>query len=321
MAAVSPARANALLLGVMTFGQLLLMAASVRGSHRGLAGGRGRGRRRPSPRWPPSDPSSGIVQDVVHFFRDIHADDVENARLRLEATRLSGELVADEVARRREHAAATAARHARGAHAEIDRGLRRDRAARRASRACFWSIAARADGVRPDMAVVAWGGAVGRVVGVEREFARVRLLSDPNSGAAGVIARSRAEGMIVGRGAEPLEMIYVPQVRRRRRGRPHRDLGARRRVPPRVRARPRDGHRGARGREQVDPVGAGDRRSLHRRRLDPARAVGHASCWRRTSPRRSHDRPLGRAGHRALAHRGAGVGPFRSRGSRATSRS
>jgi len=67
------------------------------------------------------------------------------------------------------------------------------------------------DGVRPDMAVVAWGGAVGRVVSVERGFARVRLLSDPNSGASGVIVRSRAEGMIVGRGTEPMEMIYVPK--------------------------------------------------------------------------------------------------------------
>jgi rod shape-determining protein MreC len=68
-----------------------------------------------------------------------------------------------------------------------------------------------ADGVRTDMAVVAWGGAVGRVVSVDRDYARVRLLSDPSSGAAGVVARSRAEGMIVGRGSDALEMIYVPK--------------------------------------------------------------------------------------------------------------
>jgi rod shape-determining protein MreC len=61
------------------------------------------------------------------------------------------------------------------------------------------------------MAVVAWGGAIGRVVSVEKEFARVRLVSDPNSGASGVIARSRAEGMVVGRGGDPMEMIYVPK--------------------------------------------------------------------------------------------------------------
>jgi len=65
--------------------------------------------------------------------------------------------------------------------------------------------------VRPDMAVVAWGGAVGRVVSVEKDFARVRLLSDPNSGAAGVVARSRAEGILVGHGSEPMEMRYVPK--------------------------------------------------------------------------------------------------------------
>src|SRR6266850_2334690 len=68
-----------------------------------------------------------------------------------------------------------------------------------------------ADGVRADMAVIAWGGAVGRVVGVERAFARVRLLSDPNSGASGVIVRSRTEGMVVGRGGDPPELIYVPK--------------------------------------------------------------------------------------------------------------
>jgi rod shape-determining protein MreC len=61
------------------------------------------------------------------------------------------------------------------------------------------------------MAVVAWGGADGRVVSVDRDYARVRLLSDPNSGAAGIIARSRAEGMVVGRGEEPIEMVYVPK--------------------------------------------------------------------------------------------------------------
>ena len=55
------------------------------------------------------------------------------------------------------------------------------------------------------------GGAVGRVVGVETGYARVRLLSDPNSGAAGVIVRSRTEGMVVGRGGDPMEMVYVPK--------------------------------------------------------------------------------------------------------------
>jgi rod shape-determining protein MreC len=39
----------------------------------------------------------------------------------------------------------------------------------------------------------------------------VRLLTDPSSGAAGVILRSRAAGMVVGRGAGPMDMVYVPK--------------------------------------------------------------------------------------------------------------
>lgn len=67
-----------------------------------------------------------------------------------------------------------------------------------------------ADGIRPDMAVVAWGGAVGRVISAERSIAKVRLISDPNGGAAGVVQRSRAQGMVVGRGDGPMSMLYVP---------------------------------------------------------------------------------------------------------------
>jgi rod shape-determining protein MreC len=66
------------------------------------------------------------------------------------------------------------------------------------------------DGVRADMAVVAWGGAVGRVISVERSMAKVRLISDPNGGAAGVVQRSRAQGIVVGRGDGPMSMLYVP---------------------------------------------------------------------------------------------------------------
>ena len=87
MAAVSPARANALLLGVMTFAQLLLLAASVRGSMAASAvaavvGAASR------PAVAPERSVSGILLDVVHFFRDVHADELENVKLKLEVTRL-----------------------------------------------------------------------------------------------------------------------------------------------------------------------------------------------------------------------------------------
>jgi rod shape-determining protein MreC len=67
-------------------------------------------------------------------------------------------------------------------------------------------------GVRPDLPVVAWGGAVGRVVFADTNVAKVRLLTDPNGGAAAVVQRSRAhraQGVVVGRGDGPLAMLYV----------------------------------------------------------------------------------------------------------------
>jgi rod shape-determining protein MreC len=65
------------------------------------------------------------------------------------------------------------------------------------------------DGVEMDDAVVAWGGAVGRVIYVDEHFAKVLLLTDPNSGVAGVIQRSRTEGMLLGLGTAAMEMKYV----------------------------------------------------------------------------------------------------------------
>jgi rod shape-determining protein MreC len=153
---------------------------------------------------------AGILLDVVHFFRDVHADEIDNVRLKLEVTKLSGEL-----ARTRELAEEnTRLRRLLGMHEDLaPKSIGASVVTARLggqSRVILVDRGSSA-GVRPDMAVVAWGGAVGRVVSVEAGFARVRLLSDPNSGASGVIARSRAEGMIVGRGGEPMEMIYVPK--------------------------------------------------------------------------------------------------------------
>jgi len=209
MAAVSPARANALLLGVMAFAQLLLMAASVRGgmASPAVATVVGTASR---PAVVPERTVSGILLDVVHFFRDVHADEVQNVKLKLEVTRLAGELArTSELAQEN-----TRLRRLLGMHEDLaPKSIGASVVTARLGGQSRVILVDRGsgDGVRPDMAVVAWGGAVGRVVSVEKGFARVRLLSDPNSGASGVIARSRAEGMIVGRGAEPMEMVYVPK--------------------------------------------------------------------------------------------------------------
>jgi rod shape-determining protein MreC len=209
MAAVSPARANAVLLGVMGFAQLLLMAASVRGSvvagaAAGVAG------RASTPAVVAERSLSGTVLAVVHFFRDLRADESANVALQREVTHLGGEL--------------DRARELAQENARLRRllGMRDELVPKSIGASVVTSLLAgqsrvivvdrgSASGVRADMAVVAWGGAVGRVVSVDPDFARVRLLTDPNSGASGVIARSRAEGMVVGRGAEPMEMVYVPK--------------------------------------------------------------------------------------------------------------
>ncbi|HZN55119.1 MAG TPA: rod shape-determining protein MreC [Candidatus Polarisedimenticolaceae bacterium] len=209
MAAVSPARANTLLLGVMSFGLLLLMAASVRGGVAGaaVAGAAGTAS---APIVSAERSITRILLNVIHFFRDIDADERENVKLRREVARLGAEL------------ARAGERGQENARLRRLLGMREDLVPRSVGGSVVTSRLAGqsrvilvdrggSDGVRPDMAVVAWGGAVGRVVSVERDFARVRLLTDPNSGAAGVIVRSRVEGMAVGRGGDPMEMLYVPK--------------------------------------------------------------------------------------------------------------
>jgi rod shape-determining protein MreC len=68
-----------------------------------------------------------------------------------------------------------------------------------------------ADGVLADMAVVAPGGIVGRVIGpVGQRAARVQLIIDRNAGAGALTERMRAGGIVVGAEANPplrMEMV------------------------------------------------------------------------------------------------------------------
>ncbi len=68
------------------------------------------------------------------------------------------------------------------------------------------------DGVTVDLAVVAWGGAIGRVIEVGKAHAKVRLLTDPNSGIAGIVQRSRAQGMVQGNGSDTLKFVFVSRL-------------------------------------------------------------------------------------------------------------
>ena len=69
-------------------------------------------------------------------------------------------------------------------------------------------------GVRQDMAVIAPGGVVGRVVGVPgMRAAQVQLVVDRNAGAGGLIERIRVPGVVVGSGdGSFLRMDYVSNL-------------------------------------------------------------------------------------------------------------
>jgi rod shape-determining protein MreC len=65
------------------------------------------------------------------------------------------------------------------------------------------------DGLRPDMAVIAPAGVVGRVIMPSGRAAKIQLLIDANAAAGALIERSRAQGLVIGTGTETLQMEYV----------------------------------------------------------------------------------------------------------------
>ena len=68
------------------------------------------------------------------------------------------------------------------------------------------------NGLRTDMAVIAAAGAVGRIVVPTSRAAKVQLLIDRNAAAGALVERTRAQGVVVGRGDDRLEMQYVSEV-------------------------------------------------------------------------------------------------------------
>jgi rod shape-determining protein MreC len=67
-------------------------------------------------------------------------------------------------------------------------------------------------GLRADMAVIAPGGVVGRVVVPSGGAAKVQLLIDRNAAAGALIERSRAQGVVIGAGDDRLRMEYVAEI-------------------------------------------------------------------------------------------------------------
>jgi rod shape-determining protein MreC len=68
------------------------------------------------------------------------------------------------------------------------------------------------DGLRADMAVIVSAGVVGRIVVPTLRAAKVQLLIDRNAAAGALVERSRAQGVVIGRGDNRLELQYVSEV-------------------------------------------------------------------------------------------------------------
>jgi rod shape-determining protein MreC len=65
------------------------------------------------------------------------------------------------------------------------------------------------EGLRPDMAVLAPAGVVGRVIVPAAHAAKVQLLIDRNAAAGALIERTRAQGVATGSGENQLRLDYV----------------------------------------------------------------------------------------------------------------
>ena len=65
-------------------------------------------------------------------------------------------------------------------------------------------------GLAADMAVIAPAGIVGRVILPTPRAAKVQLIIDRNAAAAGLVERTRAQGVVVGTGSDRMRFEYVP---------------------------------------------------------------------------------------------------------------
>lgn len=205
----APTRVNAAFLAILLFAQLFLMAGSALRLDPALGAERAV-QRASGPVVSAAAAFGTALWDAVGVFGEVRRSRRETATLRGELDALRAD-----VDRGREQVA------------ENDRlrrllGMRDDLvphsvgadvvAARVSDQSRLIVIAAGTSrGVRVDLPAVAWGGVVGRVVAADGAFAKVRLITDPWSRVAGIVQRSRVQGIVVGQGDAPLEMAYVPK--------------------------------------------------------------------------------------------------------------
>jgi len=209
VAALSQTRRNVTLLVALLFAQLLLMSGSVKGGEGatlleswtlGIT----------SPVVSVSRWISGGFRGLVQGTRELFETRSRNDELEQEVARLRAEM------RLRREAAAenTRLRRLLGMRDELDArsiGASVVTSSLTGQTKMFVVDRGTRHGVSADLPVIAGGGAVGRVVVAYARHSKVRLLTDPNSGVAGVTQRGRAQGVVLGQGAGPLALLYVPR--------------------------------------------------------------------------------------------------------------
>lgn len=152
----------------------------------------------------------GVVRNSWGGYLDLREVRGENERLRQEVSQLS-------VSLQQERALA---QQSRALQALLD--LRKQAPLETAAAAVIGSGASpdfrtvtidkgSEDGLRPNMAVIAPAGVVGRVITPSPRAAKVQLLIDRNAAAGAIIERSRAQGVVEGTGQD-LRLNYVSET-------------------------------------------------------------------------------------------------------------
>jgi rod shape-determining protein MreC len=68
------------------------------------------------------------------------------------------------------------------------------------------------DGLKADMAVIAPGGIVGRIIATSPRSSKVQLLIDRSAAAGAIVERSRAQGVVMGAGDGRLRLEYMSEA-------------------------------------------------------------------------------------------------------------
>lgn len=211
MPSLNTARQNGVILVILLFGQLLLLSGSVRHAD-GSTRLEGLWMRVTSPVIGVAEGTAGAIRGAYAGTRDLFTAHGRNQALRADLRELRAELdrhreAVEENQRLRRlltmrdygTPAAIGASVVQAVYTDDVRMIAIDRGRR--------------DGVVPDLPVITWGGAVGRVVTAGETHAKVRLLVDPSSGVGALVQRSRTRGLVLGAPESDggLRLRYVPR--------------------------------------------------------------------------------------------------------------